>query len=325
MQASLTSQDIQPRVSTTRVRVAYIRTVLDNEIDYYEDDWSNLKTWLCFWVGQQVPKDPFGHEHRRQSQPPPDIRHHYILRHRNAADIFVLEWLLKNSEPGGWRLSRSDFTIYLSQPQVDDPANQSLLRRLESMKIGIEVVSPLESTEYPSDDICDAVMLSGSDYILETSLVRGAGCSTTFDTLFRNSMRHGHPQQYNTEEKSRAYYANRLKSKMGHTKRYCGYPHGKSEGWKQEHEEEWKNYKCPSCGKRCKRSKGCKTTGEWWAKDMNSWADGVNLSAARPPEFEKEWRTLSVEDVVNYHGSDAIASERFRRWKWRSIDTFSGE
>ncbi|RSL39179.1 hypothetical protein CEP54_016359 [Fusarium duplospermum] len=186
MQASSTSQDIQPGASTTRTRVAYIRTVLDDEVEYYEYDWRNLTTWLCFWVGQQVPKDPFGNEHRRQSQPPPDIRHHYILRHHNAADTFVLEWLLRNSD----------------------------------MKIGIDVVSSLESTEYASDDICDAVMLSRSDYILETSLVRGAGCSTTFDTLFRNSMRHGRPQQYNAEEKSSAYYANRLKSKMGHTKRY---------------------------------------------------------------------------------------------------------
>lgn len=324
MQVSLPLQKMQPEPSTTTIRVAYLRTILDSEVKYYESDWSNLTIWLRFWVGQQVPKDPFGNDHRRQSQPP-DIHHHYILRHSNAADTFVLEWLLRNSEPEGWRLSRDDFTIYLSRPQMNDPANKPLLHRLNSMKIAIEVVSFPQSTEYASDDACDAVMLSKSDYVLETSLVRGSGYPTTFDTLFRNSMRHGCPQQYNTKEKSNAYYANRLKSRMGHTQRECCYPHGKSEGWKHDHEQEWKNYKCPSCGKRCKRSKGCKTTGEWWTKDKRNWADGVDTSAARPPEFEKEWRTLSVEDVINYPGSDVIAAERFRSWKWRSIDTFSGE
>lgn len=320
----MASQEMQLEVTTTSTRVAYIRTVLDKETAYYEWDWSNLECWLGFWVGQKVPEDPFGHEQRKRRQSLPDIHHHYVLGHSNATDAFVLEWLLKSSEPGGWRLSRADFTIHLSRPQINVPANKLLLHRLEGMGVGIEAVSP-QSTEYASDDICDAVMLSKSDYVLDTSLVRVPSCSATFDILFRDSMRYGRPQQYNTEERSNAYYANRLKSKMGHTQRYCGYPHGKSEVWKHEHEQGWKNYKCPSCGKRCKRSKGCKTTGEWWAENKTPWADGVDTSSPRPPEFEKEWRNLSVQNVLNYPGPDAMALERFRNWKWRSVDTFSGE
>ncbi|EEU34584.1 uncharacterized protein NECHADRAFT_55774 [Fusarium vanettenii 77-13-4] len=320
MQRLLSSQETQPKASPTTIRTAYIRTILDSEVKYYEHDWSNLTTWLWFWVGQEVPKDPFQNDDRGQSQSPPDIHHHYILLHRNAADAFVLEWLLRNSEPEGWRLARDNFTVYLSRRQMNEPANKLLLHHLGSMRVALP-----QSTEYASGDICDTAMFSKSDYVLETSLVRGAGCATTFDTLFRNSMRHGCPQQYRTEEKSSAYYANRLKGRMGHTQRYCGYPHGKSEAWKQEHEKEWKSYKCPSCGKRCKRSKGCKSTGEFWTKDEGTWVDIAVASAARPPEFEKEWRALSVEDVINNHGLDATVAERLKHWKWRSIDTFSGD
>ena len=53
--------------------------------------------------------------------------------------------------------------------------------------------------------------------------------------------------------------------------------------------------------------------------------EGVDLDAPRPPEFERDWRILSVENVLNYYGQDALAYIRFRKWKWRSIDTFSGD
>ncbi|KAM5349557.1 hypothetical protein ACJ41O_006062 [Fusarium nematophilum] len=313
-----------------RKRVAYIRSILDKDVvaDYHEGDWHNLRSWLDFWVGQRVHPDPFGYGKRRDRPPPPsDIQHHYIICHSNAADDAVLDWLLQQSRPDGWRLSREDFTVYLSPAQADDLANQELLQRLQSEGVSTQTVTPATQTEYTADDVCDAVMLSASDYVLETSLIRQVGSSPSLDAFFRDSMRHGLPQRYDAQERSDWYYASRLRRKMGHTWRYGDYPHGKSEAWKIDHEEEWKNYKCPSCGKRCKRSKGCKTTGEWWAEDKNrpNWADGADMSAARPPDFEKLWRTLSVEDVVNNCDPDWRVRERFINWKWRSVGTFSGE
>ncbi|KAJ3519490.1 hypothetical protein NM208_g14111 [Fusarium decemcellulare] len=323
-------EDKNVATTGTTTRVAYIRTLLDKEQEenYTECDWLNVRSWLDFWVGQRVHLNPHGLYNRRiRSSPPPNLRHHYILGHSTAADALALEWFLQVSKPDGWRLSRTDFEVYLSQAQVEDPANKQLLQRLESEGVSFKTVDPSTPTEFTTDDICDSVMLSESDYVLESALVRTPNCWASLHTLYRDAVRHNHPQRYNAKEISENYYAYRLKNKMGHTQRGCQYPHGKSEFWKREHKREWELYKCPSCGKRCKRNKGCKTTGEWWAEDKSktAWSEGVDTSAPRPPDFEKAWRTLSVEDVVNNWGPDWLMSQRFRNWKWRSVDTFAGE
>jgi hypothetical protein len=314
--------------STTRV--AYIRTFLDTRPvqEYNETDWINLKVWLGMWVGQNVPWDPCGSGRKNRTSPPPGLRHHYILGHSTAADPFILDWLLKFSQPEYFRLGRTDFEVYLSATQMNDPNNEDLLQRLVSENVAVKKITA-PSEEYTSDDICDSVMLSESDYVLDPTLQLGLDSWISTDALYRDSLRHGHPQRYKTEELSNSYYENRLKNKMGHTMTSCFYPHGKSEAWKQDHELRWRAYECPSCGHRCKRSKGCKNTGEDWAADKNKyktvWMEGVDLSAARPPEFERDWRGLSVNDVVHYCGPDSMAYERFRKWKWRSVDTFSGD
>ncbi|KAM0549448.1 hypothetical protein ACHAPJ_009434 [Fusarium lateritium] len=322
-------QDANPTATATTTRVAYIRTILDKEHEdnYVECDWLNIRSWLGFWVGQSVPQEPHNYWRQYRCSPPPGLHHHYILGHSTGVDSLALDWFLQNSQPDSWRLSRSDFEVYLSEAQVADPANKELLQQLEKEGVRMKTVELSAPTEFTTDDICDSVMLSSSDYVLESRLLRGSLCWTSMHNLHRDSLRHGQPQKYDTEEASKQYYENRLKNKMGHTSRCCSYPHGKSELWKREHEEDWKAYKCPSCGKRCKRSKGCKTTGEWWAEDKSkpAWSEGVNTSAPRPPEFEKYWRDLSAEDVISYWGPDVMAHHRFRNWKWRSVDTFSGE
>ncbi|KAF5679148.1 hypothetical protein FHETE_889 [Fusarium heterosporum] len=313
----------------TTTRVAYIRTIIDkNDIDnYYESTWINLRVWLSFWVGQAIPLDPWDRTNRQRTSPPPRLRHHYILGHSNSVDSFILEWLIEVSKSDSQRLSRDDFEIFLPQSQIKDPANKQLLDRLRKERVKVTTVTLSTSSDYGTDDICDGVMLSRSDYILEASLIRGANSWMGLDAFYRDSLRHNHPQQYNTKELADFYFDNRLKDKMGgHTKKDCSYPHAKSEEWKRDHEIAWKNYKCPSCGKRCKRSKGCKTTGEQWAsRAKTAWAEDVDTTAPRPPEFERDWRSLSVEDVINYHGQDVASYKRFRNWEWRSVHTFSGE
>jgi hypothetical protein len=224
-------------------------------------------------------------------------------------------------------MTRDDFEVYLSEAQMKDPTNRELLQKLEQERVKITVVDSSIPTEFETKDVCDGVMLTKSDYVLETSLERGSSCWITTDVLYRDSLRHGHPQRYNTEELAKRYYHNRLKNKMGHTQRSCSYPHGKSDAWKFDHAEDWKNYACKSCGQRCKRSKGCKITGEDWAKrkDVIAWDEGVDTSAPRPPEFERDWRMLTAEDICNYWGTDPMSYERFRNWKWKSVDTFTGE
>ncbi|PCD24426.1 hypothetical protein FGRA07_11086 [Fusarium graminearum] len=311
-----------PKLAT---RVAYLRTILDKKSteEHSETDYLNLNSWLWIWVGKNVPWDPWGSGRKNRTKPPPELLHHYILGFSTAADPAILDWLLKNSGENNARLSRSDFTVYLSATQMNDPSNKDLLQRLASENVTIKKITE-PSEEYTSDDICDSVMLSESDYILDPTIQIGPCDWVTTDALYRDSLRYGHPQLYRTEEYSNFYYENRLKKKMGgHTMTSCCYPYGKSDQWKRDHEREWRNYECPSCGQRCKRSKGCKNTGEDWAADRNkyktAWMEGVDLSAARPPDFEKDWRTLTVNDVVYYGG------ERFKKWNWRSVDTFSGD
>ncbi|KAF5706192.1 hypothetical protein FGLOB1_7547 [Fusarium globosum] len=314
----------------TTTRIAYIRTIIDKdkEVEYYEGCWLNLKMLLWSWVGQKVHSDPAGTgSPRLRTSPPPGLRHHYIIGHSNPVDAFVLEWLLENSKPDSWRISRDDFEVYLSEAQMKDPANKELLQKLEQERVKVTVVDSFMPTKFDTQDLCDGVMLTKSDYVLETYLGRGSSCWITSNVLYRDSLRHGHPQRYNTEELSQRYYDNRLKNKMGHTRSSCSYPHGKSDAWKIDHAEDWKNYKCESCGQRCKRSKGCKVTGEDWAKrkDVIAWDEGVDTSAPRPPEFERDWRMLTAEDICNYWSTDPVSCERFRKWKWRSVDTFTCE
>ncbi|KAM0499131.1 hypothetical protein ACHAP8_005842 [Fusarium lateritium] len=310
-----------PKLTT---RVAYIRTVLDKKTteEHTETDLANLNSWLWTWVGQNVPWDPWGSGRKNRTKPPPDLHHHYILGYTTGTDTYILNWLLKNSEPKYARLSRAAFTVYLSTTQMKDPNNKDLLERLASENVTIKKITA-PSEEYPSDDICDSVMFSEGDYIIDSTLQLGPNSWLSTDALYRDSLRHGHPQCYKTEELSNFYYENRLRNKMGHTMTSCQYAHGKSDQWKQYHEMQWRIYECPSCGQRCKRSKGCKNTGEDWAADRskykNAWMEGLDLSAARPPDFEKYWRTLSVNDVVYHY------DESFRKWNWRSVDAFSGD
>jgi hypothetical protein len=321
-------QDATSSETATTTRVAYLRTILDkDDLDnYYESNWINLNTWLPFWVGQTIPVDRCGAAYRQRTKPPPGLRHHYILGYSNPVDKVILDWLICYSGREYHKLLRDDFTVYLSESQQKDPANKQLLDRLRTEKVNIAWVSPSTPTEYTTDDICDGVMLSKSDYVLEAGLMRALYSWIPLDAFYRDSLRHNHPQKFNTEETSKLYYENHLKNKMGHTRRDCSYAHAKSDAWKRDHEIAWKNYKCPSCGKRCKRSKGCKTTGEQWASTVKmKWAEGVDTSAPRPPEFERDWRSLSAGDVINHWGKDDISYERFRNWKWRSVDTFSRE
>ncbi|KAJ4138739.1 hypothetical protein NW768_002610 [Fusarium equiseti] len=309
-------------------RVAYIRTIPDKRPaeEIIECQLSNLRTWLRFWVGQKVPYDPCGAGRKNRTSPPPGLRHHYILGYTTAADAVILDWLLEASTPGSDKLSRTDFELFLSEAQMKDVKNKDLIRRLEAENVIVtKITTP--SSEYASDDICDSVMLSKSDYVLDTTLQYGPSDWISTDALYRDSLRHAHPQYYKTDELNNFYFESRLKNKMGHTQRSCSYPHGKSEAWLYDHYVKWQAYACPSCGQRCKRSKGCKNTGEDWGKDRRreEWMEGVDLDAPRPPEFERDWRMLSVENVLNYYSEDRLAWERFRKWKWRSIDTFSGD
>lgn len=321
----LTTTQVTSKATT---RVAYIRTLLDTRPseEYYQSDWVNLRTWLWLWVGQRLPIDLLGDDRMKRTPPPPDLDHHYILGYSTAADSFILSWLLEVSELGNANLSRCDFDVYLSDSQMNDPKNKDILTRLISENVTIKRVKK-PSTEYASDYVCDSVMLSESDYILDPTLMLGPSDWMTTDASYQDSLRHGHPQRYKPKDINNGRYGNRLKDKMGHTIPSCSYPYGKSEAWKHGHEVRWSAYACPCCGRRCKRSKGCKETGIDWAvmNSDNRWIEGLDLSAARPPDFERNWRNLSAEDVVNYCGPDTKVWERFGKWKWRSVDTFSGD
>ena len=155
-------------------RVAYIRTLLDKRPteQITESERISLRTWLSFWVGQKVPYDPCGSGRKNRTSPPPGLHHHYILGYTTAADAFILDWLL---EVGSDKSSRSDFGVYLSEAQMKDVRNKDLLRRLESENMVVtKITAP--SIEYASDDTCDSVMLSKSDYVLDITLQYGPGC-----------------------------------------------------------------------------------------------------------------------------------------------------
>jgi hypothetical protein len=105
-------------------------------------------------------------------------------------------------------MSRGDFEVYLSEAQMKDPANKEFLQKLELEQVKVTVVDSSMPTEFGTEDICDGVMLTKSDYVLETYIERGPSCWITTDVLYRDSLRHGHPQRYNTEELSQRYYDN---------------------------------------------------------------------------------------------------------------------
>ncbi|KAJ6445180.1 peptidase A1 [Purpureocillium lavendulum] len=313
-------------------RVAYIRTVIDRDVEYNETEWCNLRTWLRFWVGQEAQPNPFGHGPKLKcGVQATDIRHHYILAYRNAADKFVLDWLIGCSGKGSLRLARDDFTVYLSRSQASNPANKALLDRLGREAVHTITVASNDAAGRPSlseADACEEELCAASDYLLETHLARAQHISP-FSYLWHDSLRHGHSQRPETDDESQAHWRGRLRRRMGgHTARSCSYPHPKSEGWRREHEEAWRNYACPSCGKRCKRGKGCRTTGEqWWTggtrrEEERRWGEDVDLTAPRPREFEEQWRSMSVEDVVGIFGKGWGLQTS---WRWQSVDTFSGE
>lgn len=324
-------QDTRSGTVGPKRRVAYIRTVIDKDTDYNETDWCNLRTWLRFWVGKEARPHPFSEEAKmRCGVNTTDIRHHYILAYRNAADEFVLDWLIGCSTKGSFRLRRRDFTVYLSQAQASDPAKKELLQRLQSESVSVHIVPLDKSRETLSQDepdACEEALLSASDYLLETYLSRAQRISP-FHSLWRDSLRHGHREASNAAERSKEYSeGGRLRVHMGgYSSSSCSYPPPKTDAWRRAHDEAWRNYACPSCGKRCKRSKGCRTTGEWWTAGRSEaarrWGEDVDTSAPRPPEFEKEWRDLSVEDVVARYGKGWGSRVG---WKWQSVDTFSGE
>ncbi|KAG8668031.1 hypothetical protein FPOAC1_007392 [Fusarium poae] len=124
-------------------RVAYIRTILDKKTteELTENDRFNLNSWLCTWVGQNVPWDPWGSGRKNRTKPPPDLLHRYILGYSTGADSYILDWLLRNSEPKYARLSRSDFTVYLSATQMNDPNNKDLLQRFASTNVTIKKIT----------------------------------------------------------------------------------------------------------------------------------------------------------------------------------------
>ncbi|GJN80103.1 hypothetical protein PLIIFM63780_003627 [Purpureocillium lilacinum] len=324
-------QDTRSGTVGPKRRVAYIRTVIDKDTGYNETDWCNLRTWLRFWVGKEARPHPFSEEAKmRCGVNTTDIRHHYILAYRNAADEFVLDWLIGCSTKGSFRLRRRDFTVYLSQAQASDPAKKELLQRLQSESVSVHIVPLDKSRETLSQDepdACEEALLSASDYLLETYLSRAQRISP-FHSLWRDSLRHGHREASNAAERSKEYSeGGRLRAHMGgYSSSSCSYPPPKTDAWRRAHDEAWRNYACPSCGKRCKRSKGCRTTGEWWTAGRSEaarrWGEDVDTSAPRPPEFEKEWRDLSVEDVVARYGKGWGSRVG---WKWQSVDTFSGE
>ncbi|KAF4494913.1 alcohol dehydrogenase [Fusarium agapanthi] len=139
-------------------RIAYIRTIIDKdkEMEYYESCWANLRMFLWSWVGQKVHNDPAGTvAPRLRSSPPPGLRHHYIIGFSNAFDAFVLDWLLDNSKPDSWRMSRDDFEVFLSEAQMKDPTNKELLQKLEIERVNVTVVDSSMPTEFDTKDICD--------------------------------------------------------------------------------------------------------------------------------------------------------------------------
>ncbi|WZH45403.1 hypothetical protein QYS62_006459 [Fusarium acuminatum] len=235
----------------TTTRVAYIRTILDKDSleKYSECNWLNLNTWLSFWVGQTIPVDRWGAAFRQRTKPPPGLRHHYILGYSNPADKVILDWLIWCSGREYHKLLRHDFTVYLSESQQREPGNKQLLDRLRTEKVNITFVTPSTPTEYVADDICDGVMLSKSDYVLETGLMRASSSGIALDAFYRDSLRHNHPQQYTPENLGKLHFEERLKNKMGHTRRDCSYAHAKSDAWKRDHEIAWKNYKLGGYGK----------------------------------------------------------------------------
>ncbi|KAF5646017.1 peptidase A1 [Fusarium sp. NRRL 52700] len=158
-------------IPPTAIRTAYIRTVIDKakESEYYESCWANLRMLLWSWVGQKVHNDPAGTgAPRLRSSPPPGLRHHYIIGHSNPFDAFVLDWLLENSKPDSWRMCRDDFEVFLSKAQMKDPAYKGLLQKLELERVKVTVVESSTPTEFETEDICDGVMLTKSDYMYST-------------------------------------------------------------------------------------------------------------------------------------------------------------
>ncbi|KAF5550962.1 peptidase A1 [Fusarium mexicanum] len=128
----------------TITRVAYIRTIIDNdkEREYYEGCWASLRIFLWSWVGQKVHNDPAGTgAPRLRSSPPPGLRQHYIIGYSNPVDAFVLEWLLENSKPDSWRMSRNDFEVFLSEVQMKDPTNKEFLQKLELEQVKVTTYS----------------------------------------------------------------------------------------------------------------------------------------------------------------------------------------
>ncbi|EEY23435.1 conserved hypothetical protein [Verticillium alfalfae VaMs.102] len=218
---------------------------------------------------------------------------------------------------------RRDFTVFVSREQAATTQNTELLQRLKVEQVEVQVLTTHDlatsQAEYPSSLPCDAFMLLKSDYALH--IWSGGRVNYEGDNVrfcgWRDSLRLGAPEETRRLPKPLL---------MGHTRRGCCWA-GKCNYWRRDHDEKWRNYKCPCCGGRCKRTKGCQKTGEYWVeeKKLPEWLlEAEEENGTVPPEFAREWMNMSAADTIDkYELRKGIGTAG--RWRWRSIDTFAGD
>ncbi|KAM0327532.1 hypothetical protein ACHAQA_005822 [Verticillium albo-atrum] len=312
-------------------RICYIRTVgsdpeADNKVR--EEDGRGPQAFVpdCLetWVYQDKPKQVAGGK-----QKPVAPRQHYILGIDTAIDRLAIDWLLEASKEGedDPKIARRDFTVFVLREKPKGPEHEELLQRLKAENVEVEALKERDlaasQAEYPSSEACDAFMLTKSNYVVNHINMDFIDQYRYYNGEWKDSMRLGAPEAIYDDR--HFFWYDRLQRKTGHTKRGCCWE-GKCLYWRREHLQKWYDYACPSCGGRCKRSKGCQKTGEYWVEDTRpEWLrDAEEENGPVPPEFAREWRTMSARETVEkYNLRSGIGPAE--GWRWRSIDTFSGD
>ncbi|KAM0270888.1 hypothetical protein ACHAQH_009272 [Verticillium albo-atrum] len=324
---TLAGYDLKPRV-------CYLRAVSQTPDDTGCN--TDLNSKALEFVCHRLERGVF------QDKPPANItggepkplapRQHYILGIDTAVGKLAIDWLIQASGEGVKepQLARSDLAVVVSRDQAKSSRNEELLQRLKIERVEIQLLTKHDlsagQAEYPSSAPCDAFMLLKSDYAL--NIMYDDHANYDGDDMrywdWRNSLRLGAPEE--PEDWPERFWYDHRHDKMGHTRRGCCWA-GKCIYWRHNHGKKLRTYKCPCCGGRCKRTKGCQKTGEYWMeeKKLPEWLrEAEEDNGFVPPEFAREWMNLSsAETIERYNLRKGIATAG--SWRWRSIDAFSGD
>ncbi|KAG7116207.1 hypothetical protein HYQ45_016141 [Verticillium longisporum] len=325
-----------PAWQDSDARICYLRTIWQDpgNTDIVSDanieakEKASVADNLECWVFQDKPSAKI----TRGKPRPRACRQHYILGLDTTSDRIAIDWLIQGSavDVEDPKYERRDFTVFVSREQAATTQNIELLQRLKAEQVEVQLLTTHDlaasQAEYPSSVPCDAFMLLKSDYALH--IWPGDRVNYDRDNVrfcgWRDSLRLGAPEE--PEDYPSRFWYDYRHDKMGHTRRGCCWA-GKCNYWRRDHDEKWRNYECPCCGGRCKRTNGCQKTGEYWVeeKKLPEWLlEAAQEKGTVPPEFAREWMNMSAADTINkYELRKGIGTAG--RWRWRSIDTFAGD